>query len=102
MIVCNERAETGRPAWAAGVGAAQGPGGEDGGRAPLWVGFPGHGGLQTGVGKQGRASRSHCSTAVLWWQGRARGIRTVGAHYRGRICGLDHMKTISGGLEQTG
>jgi len=32
----------------AGVGAAQGPSGADGGLVPLCVGFPGHGGLQTG------------------------------------------------------
>jgi len=48
---------------------AQGPTrGLIGSLGPLWVGFPGHGELQTGAGKRSVASCSHCSTVVLWWQ----------------------------------
>jgi hypothetical protein len=54
----------------AGVGAAPAPRGADEGRAPWWAGFPGHGGLRTGAGKQGRPSYLDCSTSVLWGQAR--------------------------------
>jgi hypothetical protein len=69
MIVRNLGAGTVRPAWPRPeTGVARDI-------VPLWVGFPGHGGLRPGASRQGRVSCPHCSTVVLWEQVPARWMR---------------------------